>query len=208
VPCPLFLNGSRRHRWHGSSAPGRTGRCWRSPRTPAVDSLASDRASACPSWTAFGFSANATGMAGRNSHLPLQEHHRPATSRSEPVQSVHRSKDRMRCPQPDDKFGYGSLSSEKVTDGANMKARIVVHSCTSALLSSSILPKSDPILAHCAGDGRSKVGQEGAGGRIVHAVFAPARKLLVRTVLDVIAFRRFPAGIVVVEEDMAGIDGR
>src|SRR5271163_1324528 len=70
---------------------------------------------------------------GRDGSLPLQDHHRSTTLRSESAQSAQRGKDRLQCAQSNDKFGYVSLRSEEVTGGSKMTARIAVHSRTNAI---------------------------------------------------------------------------
>src|SRR5271169_3281769 len=69
---------------------------------------------------------------GRDSSLPLQDHHRLATLRSGSAQSAQRGKDRLQCAQSNDKSGYASLRSEEATGGTKMKAWILVHSRTNA----------------------------------------------------------------------------
>jgi hypothetical protein len=64
----------------------------------------------------------------RDSSLPLQDHHRPTTLRSESTQSADRDKDRMQCTQSNDAFGYASLRSGEVTEGTKMQAEIAAHS--------------------------------------------------------------------------------
>jgi hypothetical protein len=70
---------------------------------------------------------------GRDGSLPVQDHHRSTTLRSESAQSAQRGKDRLQCAQSNDKFGCASLRSEEVTGGSKMTARIAVHSRTNAL---------------------------------------------------------------------------
>src|SRR5271169_460408 len=69
---------------------------------------------------------------GRDSSLPLQDHHRSTTLRPGSAQSAQRGKDRLQCAQSNDKFGYASLRSEEVTGGTKMKGWISVHSRTNA----------------------------------------------------------------------------
>ena len=76
---------------------------------------------------------------GRDGSLPLQDHHRSTTLRSEFAQSAQRGKDRLQCAQSNDKFGYASLRSEEVTGGSKMTARIAVHSRTNAPSDASVL---------------------------------------------------------------------
>lgn len=74
---------------------------------------------------------------GRDSSLPLQDHRRPTTLRSESAQSAHRGKDRMQHAQSNEESGHASLSSAEVTGGAKIKAQIAIHSRTNAVVRGS-----------------------------------------------------------------------
>ena len=69
---------------------------------------------------------------GRNCGVSIQDHHRPASSRSDSAQSTDRSEDRMQRAQPDDKARHAGLRPDRLNTEARRETLPSAYSCTNA----------------------------------------------------------------------------